>query len=143
MVVNSVQDLLKNLTIDSRSRSGSVQFIKFDKVVFLPQVSRSQGLSNELGKSSVKRLLSSFESCSNRSTCSGLLSTHSETTGSTLSSGDTSALSRLGRTGSRGRSQGVDSEFEVIDIVDGTFVGSTALPVENFHAERRCGLWNG
>ena len=142
MVVHIVREIFNTLTIDSGSRGGIVQFIKFDKVVLLPQVARTQGLSNKLRKSSVKGLLSSFESCSDRSTCSGLLSTHTKTAGGTLSSGNTSALSRLGGTGSRGGPQGVDSEFEVVDIVDGTFLGFTALPVENFHAERSSGLWN-
>mmetsp|Transcript_78781 Transcript_78781/g.228752 ORF Transcript_78781/g.228752 Transcript_78781/m.228752 type:complete len:203 (-) Transcript_78781:84-692(-) len=134
--------LEKRIEVDSASRGSSVQFVKLDKVVFLADVSRAQRLSNELGKSSVKRVLSSFESRSDRSSASCLLSTHSETTCSTLSSGNTSSLSLLGGAGTRSWLQVIHTEFEVVKVIDGGFISFPTFPIMNLHAKRRSGFRN-
>lgn len=130
------------LTAAGRSWGNAIKFIKLDNIVDLSLVSRSQRLSNELGKTSVQRLLSTLETRSDRVSRTRLLSTHSETASSTLSSGDTTSLSLLAVLRTRSRSEVVLGEFEVVKVIDGGFISLSALPVENLHSERRSGSWN-
>lgn len=130
------------LTVAGGSWGNIVEFIKLDNIVDLSLVSRSQRLSNELGKTSVQRLLSTLESSSGWSSRTGLLSTHTETASGTLSSGDTTSLSLLSVTGTRSWSDVVLGEFEVVKVIDGGFISLPALPVKNLHTKSRSRLWN-
>ena len=113
-----------------------------DQVVCLLGVSRSHRSALELGKTTVERVLSSLETGSGRSSGAGLLSTHSESAGGSLSGRDTTSLAGLGLSGSRSRAEVIEGEFEVFDIVDGGLVGLTALPVVELHGESTGGSWD-
>ena len=112
-----------------------VEIIELDEVVLRLGMSRSRRPSDKLGKPSVERLLSSLESRAGGPSRPGLLSAHSESAGGALSGGDTASLARPALTGSGGGANVVEDEFEVLHVVDGGFVGRTALPVEELHGE--------
>mmetsp|Transcript_20552 Transcript_20552/g.58421 ORF Transcript_20552/g.58421 Transcript_20552/m.58421 type:complete len:204 (-) Transcript_20552:115-726(-) len=120
-----------------------VQSIKLDDVVDGPLVSRPQRLSDELGKTSVERVLPSLETGAGWSAATGLLSSHSEAAGGSLSGGDTATLSLLAVSGTWRRSQVVKGELEVVEVVDVALVGLPSLPVENLHGELAGGARHG
>ena len=119
----------KGIKVACRSRGNSIECIQLDQIVFFLGVTGSHRSSSELGQPTVKRLLSSLESRSGRSSGSGLLSTHSETAGGSLSGGDTTSLACLLLAGSRGGAEGIQSEFIVLDVVDVRLIGRASLPV--------------
>jgi hypothetical protein len=118
------------LTVAGGSWSDTIQFVQLDNIENLLRVARSHGLANELGKPPVKRVLTSLKSCSGGSATSGLLSAHSETASGTLSSRDTSTLSRPGFARAWSGPQSGHSEFKVVHIVNVTLVCLATLPVE-------------
>ena len=106
-----------------------------DQVVSLLGVSGTHWSSLELGQSAVERGLSSLESGSGGSSTAGLLSTHSETAGGSLSGSDTASLASPGLAGSGGGAEVVEGELKVFNIVDDGFVGLATLPVVELHGE--------
>lgn len=131
--------LEKGFEIAGRSGGDSIKRIQLDQVVCLLGVSGSHRSALELGQPAVERVLSSLESGSGGSTAAGLLSTHSETAGGTLSGGDTASLAALGLAGSGGGAEVVEGELEVFDIVDVGLIGLAALPVVELHGKPRGG----
>ena len=127
--------LKERIEIGSRSGGNAVEGIQLDEVVLLLGVSGSRGLSGELGQPTVEGGLSSLESRSGGSSGAGLLSTHSESAGGSLSGGDTASLSGSGLAGSGGGSEVIEGELEVFDVVDVRLVGLAALPVVELHGE--------
>lgn len=120
-------------TVASTSWRDRVELVQLYNVVHLLGVSRSCGASLELGKATVKWVLSTLESRSGRSTTARLLSTHTKTTRSTLSGSDTTSLSRFCLARPGGRFEVVQSEFKVVQIIYGALVGLSALPVVQLH----------
>ena len=125
--------LEERVEIAGRSGGDAVERIQLNQVVFFLGVSRSHWSARELGQPAVEGLLSSLETGSGGSSGAGLLSTHSEPAGGSLSGGDTASLAGSGLARSGCGAEVVEGELEVVDIVDVGLVGIPALVVVELH----------
>jgi len=112
-----------------------VEAVQLDQVVFLLGVAGPHGPPGELGQPAVEGGLSSLESRPGGPTGAGLLPAHSESAGGALAGGDSASLAGLLLAGSGGGAEGIEGEFEALDVVDGGLVGGAAFPVVEFHGE--------
>ena len=113
----------------------AVEAVQLDEVVFLLGVSGSHGSPGELGQPTVEGGLPPLESRPGGPTGAGLLSAHTEPAGGALPGGDSASLAGLFLAGSGGGAEGIEREFEGLDVVDARFVGGAAFPVVEFHGE--------
>jgi hypothetical protein len=125
------------LTVAGGSSSDGVEGFELDNVVHFLAVSGSHGTAHELGKATVKGLLSSLETGAGGSATPGLLSSHTETTSSTLTSGDTTALAILALASTRGCPNIVKGPHSVFHIVQLGLIRLSSLPVKNLHGHTR------